>query len=204
MRLRKPISGWIFRFILKLGVTFFFFNDFIYGCAGSSCCLGFSLAAASRGCSPVGAAWASHHGGSSCCGAWALVPTDLSSAAPGLESPSPVAVMHGLSCSATCGLPRSGVELASPALTGGRFFTTEPPGKPSGVFLTSFPRSYLVREAWEPGVLSHSAGSAIQSSGASSERLPLPQSCLTLCPPGSSIHGISQARLLEESLLKMN
>ena len=130
--------------------------------------------------------------------------TDLSSAAPGLESPSPVAVMHGLSCSATCGLPRSGVELASPALTGGRFFTTEPPGKPSGVFLTSFPRSYLVREAWEPGVLSHSAGSAIQSSGASSERLPLPQSCLTLCPPGSSIHGISQARLLEESLLKMN
>ena len=33
--------------------AFFFFNDFIYGCAGSSCCVGFSLAAASRGCSPV-------------------------------------------------------------------------------------------------------------------------------------------------------
>ena len=53
-----------------------------------------------------------------------------------------------------------------------------------------------MREAWEPGVLSHSAGSAIKSSGASSQRLPLPQ-CLTLCPPGSSVHGISQARLLE-------
>ena len=45
-----------------------------------------------------------------------------------------VVVEHGLSCSATCGLPRPGVELASPALAGGRFFTTEPPGKPSGVF----------------------------------------------------------------------
>ena len=30
-----------------------YFNDFIYGCAGSSCCVGFSLAAASRGCSPA-------------------------------------------------------------------------------------------------------------------------------------------------------
>ena len=129
-----------------------FFNDFIYGCAGSSCCVGFSLAAASRGCSPVGGcglfsscgeqgllssgrgAWASHRGGFSCCRAWAPVPTDLSSAAPRLESPGPVAVMHGLSCSATCGLPRPGVELVSPALSGGRFFTTEPPGKPSGIF----------------------------------------------------------------------
>ena len=79
-------------------------------------------------------AWASHCGGSSCCGAWALLPTDLSSAAPGLESPGPVAVMHRLSCSATCGLPRPGVELASPSLAGGRLFTTELLGKPSGVF----------------------------------------------------------------------
>ena len=77
---------------------------------------------------------ASHRGGSSCCGAWALVPTDLSSAAPGLESPGPVAMMHGLSCSTTCGLPRPGVELVSPALAWGRFFTIEPSGKPSGIF----------------------------------------------------------------------
>ena len=69
---------WVdFQIYFKVRSHFFFFNDFIYGCAGSSCCLGFSLAAASRGCSPVGAAWASHRGGSSCCGAWALVPTDL-------------------------------------------------------------------------------------------------------------------------------
>ena len=53
-------------------------------------------------------AWASHHGGSSCCGARALVPTDLSTMAPELQSPGPVAVMHGLSFSATCGLPRPG------------------------------------------------------------------------------------------------
>ena len=92
----------------------------------SSCCEQGLLS--SRG------AWASHRGGSSCCGAWALVPTDLSSVAPRLESPGPAALMHGLSCSATCGLPRPGVELASPALAGGRFFTIEPPGKPSGVF----------------------------------------------------------------------
>ena len=39
---------------------------------------------------------------------------------------------------------------------------------------SSFPRSYLLREAWEPGVLSHSAGSAIKSPGASSKRLPPP------------------------------
>ena len=62
-----------------------------------------------------GGAWASHHGGSSCCGARALVPTDLSTMAPELQSPGPVAVMHGLQA-------------------GGRFFTTELPGKPSGVF----------------------------------------------------------------------
>ena len=77
---------------------------------------------------------ASHRGGSSCRGAWALAPTDLSTAAPGLESPGPVAVMRGLSCSATCGLLRPGVELASPSLAGGRLFTTELLGKPSGVF----------------------------------------------------------------------
>ena len=81
--------------------------------------MGFSLAVASRGCSPVAGAWASHRGGSFCCGTWALVPTYLSTVAPGLESLGPVAVMQGLSCSAMCGLPRPGVELASPASAGG-------------------------------------------------------------------------------------
>ena len=60
-----------------------------------------------------------------------------------------------------------------------------------------------MREAWELGVLSHSLGSAIKSSGSCGERLFLLQSCLTLCNPedcslpGSSVHGISQARLLQ-------
>ena len=59
------------------------------------------------------------------------------------------------------------------------------------------------QKAWELGVLSHSSGSAIKSSGASGQHLLLPQSCPTLCdpvdcsPPGSSVHGISQARILE-------
>ena len=41
-------------------------------------------------------------------------------------------MVHGLSCSATCGLwdlPGSGLEPVSPALAGG-FLTTVPPGKP--------------------------------------------------------------------------
>ena len=81
-----------------------------------------------------GGPWASHSGGSSCCRARVLEPIDLSTAAPGLQSPGPGAVIRGHSCFATWGLPRPGVELESTALAGERFFTTEPPGKPSGVF----------------------------------------------------------------------
>ena len=41
--------------------------------------------------------------------------------------PGSIAVAHGLSCSVGCGnLPKSGIELVSPALAS-RFFTTEPP-----------------------------------------------------------------------------
>ena len=76
--------------------------------------------------------------GSSCCGAWALLPTDLSSAAPGLESPGPAAVMHGLSCSATCGLPRPGVELMSPALAGGKSLPLSCPASPQAYFRLVF------------------------------------------------------------------
>ena len=59
--------------------------------------------------------WASHSGGSSCCRARVLEPTDLSTAAPGLQSPGPGAVIRGHSCFATWGLPRPGVELESTA-----------------------------------------------------------------------------------------
>ena len=65
-------------------------------------------------------------------------------------------------------IPEAELEPASPALAG-RFFTTEPPGKPQAIVL-----SVLVA-----------------------------QSCLTLCdpkdgsPPGSSVHGLLQARMLD-------
>ena len=85
-----------------------------------------------------GGAWASHRSGSSCCGARALVPTDLSTAAPGPESPDPVAVMHGLSCSAACGLPRPGVELASPALAGGESLPLSHQESPQAYFRLVF------------------------------------------------------------------
>ena len=62
---------------------------------------------------------------------------------------------------------------------------------PQAILDSSFPRSYLVREAWELAVLSPSPGSAIKRAGASGKHLLLPQSCLTLfdpmdrSPPGS-------------------
>ena len=80
--------------------------------------------------------WASHCGGFSCSGARAL------------GTQASVAAAHGLSCGSwaleyrlnSCGtqaellscmwdLPGWGTESVSPALAG-RFFTTEPPGKP--------------------------------------------------------------------------
>ena len=75
-------------------------------------------------------AWASHCGGSSCCGAQA----------PGVWAS--VVVARGLSsCGAQtqllCGmwdLPRPGLEPVSPALAGG-FLTTAPPGKSSAITL---------------------------------------------------------------------
>ena len=47
-------------------------------------------------------------------------------------------MVHGLSCSAACWVPRPGFKPMSPALAGG-FFTTEPSGKPEvGVFKITF------------------------------------------------------------------
>ena len=73
--------------------------------------------------------WASHCGGFSCCGAWAL----------GMWAS--VVVAHGLSSCGSrayllCGmwdLPRPGLEPVSPALAGG-FLVTVPPGKPKTLF----------------------------------------------------------------------
>ena len=62
---------------------------------------------------------ASHCGGFSCCGAWAI----------GQEGS--VAVVHAWASllHSVCSLPGPGIELMSLALSGG-FFTPEPPGKP--------------------------------------------------------------------------
>ena len=97
---------------------------------GLCCCAGFSLAVQS--------------GGYSRCGAWLLVAVPslvapaqavgqwaLRVAAHGLKITGSVAVVHGLSCSVACGIfqDQPGIKPISPALAG-RFFTTEPPGKP--------------------------------------------------------------------------
>ena len=53
-----------------------------------------------------------------------------------LWSTGSIVVVHGLSCSAVCGIfLGQGVEPVSPALTSG-FFTTEPPGKSPYCFLS--------------------------------------------------------------------
>ena len=81
-----------------------------------------------------------------------------------------VVVVCRLSCPAACRIlvPGPGLEPVSPALAG-RFLTTGPPEKSPSMYL----------------------------------QVKVTQSCLTLCdpmdcsPPGSSVHGISQARILE-------
>ena len=86
-------------------------------------------------------AWASHCGGFSCCGAWALGMRASVVVARGLSSCGSQALELRLS---RCGtraqllrgmwdLPRAGLEPMSPALAGG-FLTTAPPGKPKALF----------------------------------------------------------------------
>ena len=58
---------------------------------------------------------------------------------PGLSSTGSIVVAQGLSCSSACGIfPRSRIKPMSPALAG-RFFITEPPGKPAKHFNASAP-----------------------------------------------------------------
>ena len=76
-------------------------------------------------------AWASHWGGFSCCGSWALDHK--------LNSCETWAYL----LSGMWDLPRSGIEPMSPVLAGG-FFTTEPTGKP--LYLSSYCRILYVRE----------------------------------------------------------
>ena len=94
---------------------------------------GSSLVAVPRLLIPVASLVAEH---------WLWGPQASVVAAPGLSSCSSQALEHRIS---NCGtraqllpgtwdLPASGIEPVSPALAG-RFFTTEPPGKPYSVFL---------------------------------------------------------------------
>lgn len=106
--------------LVSAGQYLFFSLNFIYwlflAVLGLHCCAGSSLAAA-QGLLTVGA---------SRCGAWALRLSSFSSCGSG-------ALEHRawrLRCSVACGdLPSPGIKPLPPALAG-KFFTTEPPGKP--------------------------------------------------------------------------
>ena len=75
-------------------------------------------------------AWASHCGGFSCCGAWALGAGASVVVARGLSScGSRASLLRGM-----WDLPGPGLEPVSPALAGG-FLTTAPPGKSQEHFL---------------------------------------------------------------------
>ena len=100
----------------------------------------------------------------------------------------------------------------SPALTG-RFFTTEPTEKPAAAAAAKSLQSCPTLQHQQPTRLPHPWDSPGKNTGvgchfllqcvkAKSER-EVTQSCPTLCdpmdcsPPGSSVHGIFQARVLE-------
>ena len=98
-------------------ILLFLINLFIFGCIGSSLLRAGFLQLLQAGATLRCGARASHCGGFSCCGAWAL------------GTQASVVVVHGLSCSAAYGNPPGpGLEPVSPALAG-RFLTTAPQGK---------------------------------------------------------------------------
>ena len=123
--------------------------------------------------------WASHCGGFSCCGAQALGHVGFSCSSQALE--------HRLNSCGTqalvlCGmwdLPDPGIKPVSPALAG-RFFTTEPPGKPPGtwVLINEEARNHgsaqKTHRAWKSSFLRAGSG---QWGGS--------RSCSLLWPPDS-------------------
>ena len=124
--------------MLKL-ILFFFFNLFIYlfiGCVRSSLLRAGFLWLRRAGATLCCDAWASHCGGFSFCGAWALGLRTSVVVAHGPSSFGVQALERRLS---SCGaraqllrgmwnLPKPGLEPVSPSLAGG-FLTTVPPGK---------------------------------------------------------------------------
>ena len=77
---------------------------FAFYCSGLPCCAGFSLVVASGGLLSSCGARVSRCSGFSCCRAWALGRVDSAVAVHGLQSTGLIALVHGPSCSATCGI----------------------------------------------------------------------------------------------------
>ena len=132
---------------------FFFFLLFRFGCAGSSLLPVFSS------CGEWGllcscGVQASHCSGFSCCRVWVLGTQTSVIAARGLSCSS-WALEHRLNSrraqalllQGMWNLPGSGIEPVFPALAG-RFFTTEPPGKPSHLFYPVVARVALHSFLW--------------------------------------------------------
>ena len=114
--------------------VFFFF--FLLAVLGFHCCTRGSSSCGEWGLILHCGAWASHCGGFSCCGAWALGVWASVAVARGLSSCGSWALECRLSSCGTWAqllhrmwdLPGPGIEPMSPALAGG-FLTTAPPGK---------------------------------------------------------------------------
>ena len=127
-------------------VTLLFIYLFLLAVLGLHYCAGFSIIAVNRGHSPAAvcrplsscSARASHCSGFSCCATWALGLSGFSSCCSwGLGHKWNSCVKScGTWTQLLCGMwkhPRPRIEPRSPSLEG-RFFTTEPPGKPCGGF----------------------------------------------------------------------
>ena len=84
---------------------------FIFGCAGSSLLCGLFSSCSKWGLLSSRSLWASHCGGSSCCGEPALGHKGFRSCSAWALEHSSVVVAWGLRCSVACGsLPRSGIK----------------------------------------------------------------------------------------------
>ena len=129
-----------FKISLEAGLTILFYNWFIYGRAGSWLLLGLFSSCGEQGLLSSCSAWASHCGGFSCCGAQAV---GYSGTWPlGSRAQAQSLWFMGLVVCGTWDLPRPGIKPVSPAVPG-RFFTTEPAGKPLVLPLNPSPQSWL-------------------------------------------------------------
>ena len=126
----------VFSYLLSFFFKFILFNLFIFGCVGSLLLHTGFLQLRQAGATLRRGAQASHCGGFSCCGAWALGAWASVVVARRLSSCGSWAPERRLSSCGACAqllrgmwdLPGPGLEPMSPALAG-RCLTTAPPGK---------------------------------------------------------------------------